>query len=121
MSALYNKTTLKKMKKAELVEMFLTRQAQILDDKMDSPTNLEREYSLRIDELIQKNNEQYEEIKSLRVKNDYLKALLEDVENNYKLHKKAAGIYETKLIEEIEILRKTTNCFLNEPELLDDV
>ena len=106
MSGLYNKTTLKKMKKAELVEMILTRQAKMLDDKMDSPTNLEREYSLRIDELIQKNNEKYGEVKCLKQENDYLKVQLEELEENYFLHKKAAGIYEKKLIEEIDILRK---------------
>ncbi len=120
MSALYNKTALKKIKKAELIEMILARQAQMLDDNMDSPTNLEREYSLRIDELIEKNNEKYEEVKSLKEENDYLKAQLEDAEKNYKLHRIAGGIYERKLVEEINILRKKNSLF-NVPELVDNV
>ena len=58
------------------------------------------------DAVVKENNEKYEEVTSLKEQNDYLKVQLEELEENYFLHKKAADIYEKKLIEEIDILRK---------------
>ena len=67
MSILYNKTALKKMKKDDLIDMFLNRQANVLDDdiKKEASTELEKEYSRRISELIEIVNEKNQQIHNL--------------------------------------------------------
>ena len=67
MSILYNKTALKKMKKDDLIDMFLNRQANVLDDDMkkDASTELEKEYSRRISELIEIVNEKNQQIHNI--------------------------------------------------------
>jgi len=67
MSILYNKTALKNMKKDDLIDMFLNRQANVLDDDMkkDASTELEKEYSRRISELIEIVNEKNQQIHNL--------------------------------------------------------
>jgi len=67
MSILYNKTALKKMKKDDLVDMFLNRQANVLDDdlKKEASTELEKEYSRRISELIEIVNEKNQQIHNI--------------------------------------------------------
>ena len=67
MSILYNKTALKKMKKDDLIDMFLNRQANVLDDDMkkEASTELEKEYSRRISELIEIVNEKNQQIHNI--------------------------------------------------------
>ena len=160
MATLYNKTALNKIKKAELVQLFLDQQAEknqlILDaeeheklkshiiymghTKMKADLKKLKEVNKKLKDQLNfmfpsKDAEniiaKYQvdrtnrliEIKKLQTQIDNLKGDVkfwsdkaeviqrdhDRLDENYKLHKKSADIYEEKLIEEIQILRKKPN------------
>ena len=61
-------------------------------------------------ELEQENENLKEEVKFWTFKADEFERKYIQTDENYKRHRKAADIYENKLIEEIQILRKKNIC-----------
>ena len=180
MATVYNKTSLKKIKKDELIQMFLDQQAKLNDVMMDIDgdgllkegyktelsnshkqqnrmvkeiTKLQAQIDKDIEfmeehnelqddlievlddkkELLEKNKKLKEENEKLKTQIDNLKGEVKfwtfkaeeferkyiQTDENYKLHRKSADIYEEKLIEEIQILRKRYSQL--ETEMFDHV
>ena len=126
MATLYNKTALNKIKKAELVQLFLDQQAEknqlILDaeehEKLKSHIIYMGHTKMKADlkklkAEIKKLQTQIDNLKGdVKFWSDKAEVIQRDhdrLDENYKLHKKSADIYEEKLIEEIQILRKKPN------------
>jgi outer membrane protein OmpA-like peptidoglycan-associated protein len=168
MANFYNKTYLNKIKKADLIEMFLHQQGgknQLVmevhrHEKLEKENEKLKEandtFTLGAKRTIENNCKLYKENEKLKAENEKLKSHMiymghnkikadlkklkeenkklqtqidnlkgdvkfwsdkaevikrdhDQLDENYKLHKKSADIYEEKLIEEIEILRKKPN------------
>ncbi len=79
MATLYNKTALKKIKKDELIQMFLDLQARHYNSRMDSQERFEQ----TIEELKEQLDEQYsfsyfKQVKELTAENKKLKGIIEE-------------------------------------------
>ena len=70
---MFTKTALKKMKKADLVDLFLDQQARVLDDKMDDTLKAENE------KLKAENEEQSSTIEKLDERLGNLRAMEKDI------------------------------------------
>jgi len=113
--SLYTKTALKKIKKDELVQMFLDLQAQKVDNMMD--------------EVVEKccNNAIEEVVEGLKAENEKLKSLINEYKDSSCIHKdvKPQEIKESfedyedqleKYIEENEKLKEEIKHITNELE-----
>jgi chromosome segregation ATPase len=133
MANFYNKTYLNKIKKADLIEMFLHQQGGknqlVMEVHRHEKLKAENE-KLKSHMIYMGHNKIKADLKKLKEENKKLQTQIDNLkgdvkfwsdkaevikrdhdqlDENYKLHKKSADIYEEKLIEEIEILRKKPN------------
>ena len=93
---MYNKTTLKKIKKDELVQMYLDLQAKRLDEKMDEA--LEKCCTNAIDETVEELKDQNERLENL------VQKLKEQLKKGGQAHMKDKKAYDINLkIRESEL------------------
>ena len=103
MATIYNKTALKKVKKDEIIQMFLDLQAQRINDSMD--------------EAVEKccNNAIEEVVEGLKKENEKLKEFIQNMD------KRKVGILCKKLKEENEKLKKFKSDVIDALQFDDDL
>jgi len=115
--SLYTKTALKKIKKDELVQMFLDLQAQKVDNMMD--------------EVVEKccNNAIEEVVEDLKAENEKLKSLINEYKDSSCIHKdvkpqeikESFEDYEDQLEKYIEENEKLKNTIVSLKSSVDDL
>jgi len=115
--SLYTKTALKKIKKDELVQMFLDLQAQKVDNMMD--------------EVVEKccNNAIEEVVEGLKAENEKLKSLINEYKDSSCIHKdvkpqeikESFEDYEDQLEKYIEENEKLKNTIISLKSSVDDL